>query len=838
MKLNIFIFVWVFYAGTLFAQKSFVINHNHTDLSQIPDNWIDSAKKDLKIIYFRRSHGSHIDVGGMAALRRYSATYADKYNYNTTGGSGVLKLMTQWHSVDFEPDTWYSITRTFLDDPANADINVVMWAWSSKFYISDVQAYIDTMETFIADYGPNGTKIQSGTRTVPVTFIFQTATSQASDAANKIVYDQNQLIRQHCNDNNRILFDFNDIETYNPDGQYFGDGNPDGSYSGLKRLDDDISYNLNGGGRGNWGIEWNNANPGSELAQLSVDDICTVCEHSDQRENPDEDNSRLHCVLKGRAAWWMWAKLAGWGERSLQINTASVLTEENLNGQQLSLALSGESFADTALAISNFSLNNVPLGTSISSVNYIDVTHATLNLAFDGTDFDTDISNFSISISADELAGTTNIESNTISINAFDEQLNIASDNYLIEKNLDIEKINLSLSDTYFVDNQLDIDNFTLNNAPSGLSIESVQYTDSVNAVLNLAFDGTDFDVDITDFSITISNQELSCVQNLNSNTLNIEAIDEEAPYLSLSVEIDLSEDNLDGANVELLLHNDTFVDNQLAIDNFELINPPQGCSVQQINYLSDTTASCILSFNGTDFDENIIDFNIRILAAELKGNQNLDGDYLTIYAIIESDEQPEAFLQSNDTLTEDNLNNASLNIYLHAANFSSRISKSDFILNNAPSGLSILSVSAVNDTSTNITLAFDGTDFSNNFDDFNVTVLASGNSSNADITTNSLTIFASSTVTFIEHINGLASVNLFPNPNSGDFTLSLTLEKSQDYSVKIIDESGKSYFYSYFSGKKGENISNINMPGYKSGLKFLIITMENRQISIPFIVH
>ena len=838
MKLNLFIFVLVFYAGTLFAQQSFVIDHTHTDLSQIPDNWIDSAKKNLKIMYFRRSHGSHIDVGGMAALRRYSTAYADKYNYNTTGAGGALKLMNQWHSVDFEPDTWYSITRTFLDDPVNADINTVMWAWSSKFYISDVQAYLDTMETFIADYGIGGTKILDGTRTVPVTFIFQTATSQESDAANRIVYEQNQLIRQHCIDNNRILFDFNDIECYNPDGTYFGDGNPDGSYSGLKRLNDDISYNLDAGGRGNWGIEWNNANSGSELAQLSADSICTVCEHSDQRENPDEDNSRLHCVLKGRAAWWMWAKLAGWGERSLQINTATALNEENLNGQQLSLALTGESFADNTLAVSNFSLNNAPAGISISFINYIDITHATLNLAFDGTDFDTDSTNFSVSINADELVGTTDIESNTININAFDEQLNIASDNYLIESGLDSGMINLSLFDVHFIDNQLDINNFILNNAPVGVSIESIQYTDSVKAVLNLAFDGTDFDVDIPDFSITISNQELSCVQNLSSNTLNIKAIDEDAPYLSLSVETDLSEDNLDGANVQLLLHNDTFVDNQLAIANFELINPPQGCSIQQVNYLSDTTATYILSFDGTDFDENITDFSIRILAAELKGNQNLDGDYLTIYAIIESDEQPEAFLQSSDTLTEDNLNNAPLNIYLHATNFLSRISKSDFILNNAPQGLSILSVSAVNDTSTNITLAFDGTDFSNDVDDFNITVLASGNSSNADITTNSLTIFASSTITFIEHIYELGSVNLFPNPNSGDFTLSLTLEKSKDYSVKIIDESGKSYFYSHFSGKKGKNVININMSEFVLGLKFLIIAMENRQISIPFIVH
>ncbi|MCF6242486.1 MAG: hypothetical protein L3J74_14200, partial [Bacteroidales bacterium] len=776
MKLNLFIFVLVFYTGnTLFAQQSFIINHTHTDLSQIPDYWIDSAQNKLKIMYFRRSHGSHIDVGGMAALRRYSSAYAAKYDYNETGSGGALKLMNQWHSVDFEPDTWYSITRAFLDDPANADINVVMWAWSSKFYISNVQAYLDTMEVFIADYGINGNKILDGTRSVPVTFIFQTATSQASDVANQIVYEQNQLIRQHCINNNRILFDFNDIETYNPDGEYFGDGNPDGSYSGLKRLDDDISYNLDVGGRGNWGIEWNNANPTSELAQLSADNICTVCEHSDQRENPDEDNSRLHCVLKGRAAWWLWAKLAGWGARSLQINTATALNEENINGQTISLTLTGESFVDTILSSNNFILNNAPVGLSIATINYIDANHADLLLTFDGTDFDIDVQNFNIRINAAELTSTLDIISNSINITAFDEQLLANENNPLIENNLDNGLIDLKLIETRFADNQFDINNFILNNAPAGTTIESVQYTDSANAVLNLAFDGTDFDIDVTDFSITIANQELTCTQDLSSNLLVINAINEEAAHLSLSVDTSLNESNLNGATIELLIHNDTFIDNQLAIANFELINQPQGCSIQQVDYLTDSTANCILSFDGTDFDENIVDFNIRILAAELSGSQNLEGDYLIISAIIETDETPAACLTSNDSLIEDYLNNAQLNIYLHAANFSSRLSNSDFQLNNAPQGLSISSVSAINDTSATITLAFDGTDISTDIENFSTTVLAYGNSSNTDLKTNSLKLLASTTTTTsTDAIIELESVNLYPNPNSGNFILNL----------------------------------------------------------------
>ena len=70
--------------------------------------------------------------------------------------------------------------------------------------------------------------------------------------------------------------------------------------------------NLNYDG-GNWGQEWCAAQPGSELMQLATGDGvdgydgCHGCAHSD---SPQEAN--LNCVLKGQAAWHLWARLAGW----------------------------------------------------------------------------------------------------------------------------------------------------------------------------------------------------------------------------------------------------------------------------------------------------------------------------------------------------------------------------------------------------------------------------------------------------------------------------------------------------------------------------------------------
>jgi hypothetical protein len=321
MKL-ITVFLILFFAKLAIAQDGFVIDHRHTNLSQIPDEYINAAKQNLIIRYFRRSHGSQVDKGGMAALRRYSTEYDSKYRFDkdptAKTSSDVLYLSTQasseWNSLDFENDTWVAITRNYLDDAANADVNVVMWAWSSNFYLCSATDYVNDMEMLIGEYGPNGSK----GRAVPVTFIFQTACGQQSSERNSLVYEGNKIIREHCSTHNRILFDFRDLENYDPDGNYYGDGKPDGSYTNTRMLGDDLSYNSDStntsyeNGRGNWGLEWMNRNPSTELTALANDNICQECAHSDRKESTNEDNSRLHCVLKGQAAWWMWAVLAGW----------------------------------------------------------------------------------------------------------------------------------------------------------------------------------------------------------------------------------------------------------------------------------------------------------------------------------------------------------------------------------------------------------------------------------------------------------------------------------------------------------------------------------------------
>jgi PKD repeat protein len=99
----------------------------------------------------------------------------------------------------------------------------------------------------------------------------------------------------------------------------------------------------------------------------------------------------------------------------------------------------------------------------------------------------------------------------------------------MTETNLDDAIVTLNLLDDTFIDNDINPVNLVLNNAPTGLSIESINYIGSTQILALLAFDGTDFDTNITDFNVSINGSELTSGNNLTSNNLLITAINEDA---------------------------------------------------------------------------------------------------------------------------------------------------------------------------------------------------------------------------------------------------------------------------------------------------------------------
>jgi len=103
------------------------------------------------------------------------------------------------------------------------------------------------------------------------------------------------------------------------------------------------------------------------------------------------------------------------------LSSSFPLDEYNLNGASLTLVLTGTTFTDNNLLISNFTLNNAPAGLSIQSVNYINPTTAIVTLNFNGLDFDINYYNVSITIAAEETLAHQEIITNSVTIYALIE---------------------------------------------------------------------------------------------------------------------------------------------------------------------------------------------------------------------------------------------------------------------------------------------------------------------------------------------------------------------------------------------------------------------------------
>lgn len=235
-----------------FISGTRIFGHSAATLAGLADADVVRAKSTLHISYGHTSHGSQLmdGLGELDAFKEGNGLYAmQRYEEE---GSLHLSDTFMANDVGYYPD-WVTETRTFLGTvdgngrgSAHPEFNVIMWSWCGQlswYTAEQVSAnYLEPMAALEADY--------PGIR-----FVYMTGHADGTGLAGTL-HLNNERIRQYCAANNKWLYDFNDIENWDPDGVYYGGKNVDDA------CDFDGTDENGNPARINWAQKWQAAHPG------------------------------------------------------------------------------------------------------------------------------------------------------------------------------------------------------------------------------------------------------------------------------------------------------------------------------------------------------------------------------------------------------------------------------------------------------------------------------------------------------------------------------------------------------------------------------------------------
>jgi len=246
--------------------EGIVVDHRTTNLASIPRNWIEVVKTNSILHYARRSHGSQLNVGA-EWLQSQNALYA--YSENWCALPEPSNALRVWNGQTpeigdyiFPWDYWeapegLAVTRAILT--ANPSIKYSMWSWCTEldeWSAEQVDAYLAAISALEAEFPQ-------------VRFIYMTGNAQATGAEGWNRHLRNEQIRAYCRANNKVLYDFADLDCW---------------YQGVQAT---TSY------AGHTYPIQHNAYASPEYEGTHV--------------------NRQSCSVKASALWWLMARLEGWG---------------------------------------------------------------------------------------------------------------------------------------------------------------------------------------------------------------------------------------------------------------------------------------------------------------------------------------------------------------------------------------------------------------------------------------------------------------------------------------------------------------------------------------------